>query len=105
MLRPLGVRSRSNLYSLWFGPRIGFELLNGQLQLASATPGTLDVVAATGQHVYGGLVAGMRVGFRHVHAALELDASFHHVSGEVGGASTSLDEVTLTPGGALIVSF
>ena len=33
------------------------------------------------RHFYGALVAGARVGFRHVHLALEIDAAYHHADG------------------------
>ena len=103
----LGVKSTSDIYSLWFGPRAGFEILGGRLQLGDSA--IYDVSA---RHFYGGLVAGLRVGFRHVHAVIELDANYHRVdgsfktSGSTGaGSSTDVQQVSLTPAGALEISF
>jgi hypothetical protein len=105
----LGIKSASDLYSIWFGPRGGFEIMGGRLQIGSdAMPMTYDVHA---KHFYGMLVAGMRVGFRHVHVAIELDAGYHHVDGTFAPTgtsaqtSTSVQQITLTPAGALEVSF
>lgn len=103
----IGLRSASDLYALWFGPRAGFEVLSGRLQLGpEAAPSIYDVSA---RHFYGSLVAGLRVGFRHVHAAIELDAGYHDVNGTftTSGVVTAarIKQITLTPAGALLVSF
>lgn len=113
----IGVKSASDIYALWFGPRAGFEIVAGRLQLGQDATSILDVSA---RHFYGGLVAGMRVGFRHVHAAIELDAGYHRVDGSFkpsapagpgnGGSagtatSTSVQQLSLTPAGALDISF
>ncbi|APR83310.1 Hypothetical protein A7982_08659 [Minicystis rosea] len=104
----IGVKSPSDIYSVWFGPRAGFEILAGRLQLGQDTAAqTFDVQA---RHFYGMLVAGVRVGFRHVHVAIELDAGYHRVDGTFkstgsGETSTHVQQITLTPAGALEVSF
>jgi hypothetical protein len=110
----VGWRSASDIYSLWLGPRGGFEILGGNLHFgettAAASPETLAVYDVHARHFYGMLVAGLRVGFRHVHVAIELDAAYHHVTGTFqlqGGpkTSTSVQQISLTPAGALQVSF
>ncbi len=73
----IGVRNSTDLYAFWFGPRGGFEILGGRIQ--PGDPTTLDDIQA--RHFYAGLTAGARVGFRHVHLALELNASYHYVNG------------------------
>jgi hypothetical protein len=105
----IGVKSTSDIYALWFGPRAGFEIVSGRLQLGGDEASLFDVTA---RHFYGGLVAGMRVGFRHVHAAIELNAAYHRAdgafktSGTAGsGTSTSVQQISLTPAGALEISF
>jgi hypothetical protein len=60
----------------------------------------------------------MRVGFRHVHLALEINASYHHADGTLqdapapgmvgpppSPASTSVQQISVTPAGALEVTF
>lgn len=103
----IGVQSASDIYAFWFGPRGGFEYLAGGIQLADQTV-PLDVHAT---HEYASLVAGFRVGFRHVHVAVELDATYHHAdgdfvpSGSMATTSVSVQQLTLTPAGALEVNF
>lgn len=98
----LGVRSASDLYAFWIGPRAGLELLSGKVPALDGTPGLAD---ARGRHLFAGLVMGLRVGFRHVHAALELSAAYHRADGRIGAAELGLSQVSLTPGAALVFSF
>lgn len=98
----LGVRSANDLYAFWIGPRAGVELLSGRVPSPDGSPTLADL---RGSHVHAGLVVGVRVGFRHVHAALELSAAYHHAAGTLGGVELGLDQVSLTPGGALLLSF
>lgn len=104
----IGAKSKNDLYAGWFGVRGGFESLNGDIGTladggAPSSPLTTEEVSA--QHYYVGVVLGLRVGFRHVHVALELDGAFHRAVGSIGGVDVGLSQLTLTPGGALIVSF
>jgi hypothetical protein len=111
----LGIRSASDLYAFWLGPRVGFEILSGRTQLTdSSGMGTLYDVS--GKHFYTGLTVGARVGFRHVHLALELNAAYHHADGSYqtspmgmtpGGAptSSSVQQISITPAGAIVVNF
>jgi hypothetical protein len=108
----LGVRSASDLYAFWFGPRAGFEILSGRLQ-----PDPTSLTDVQAKHFYAGLTAGARVGFRHVHLALELNASFHHADGTFRtstappgpppgpATSTSVQQLSLTPASALEINF
>jgi hypothetical protein len=118
----IGVRNSSDNYAFWFGPRGGFEILRGDVPL---DPNIFDVQVT---HFYAGLTAGMRVGFRHVHLALELNASYHSANGafttvcSTGGpplsttpcspvvpspppTSTSVQQLSLTPAGAIEITF
>lgn len=102
----LGFRSDADLYALWFGPRLGLELLGGEVRLppaGSASRGPL--VDASGQHLRLGFVLGVRAGFRHVHVALEATATYHHATGEIGGTPVAIDQGTIAPGGGLTVTF
>lgn len=86
-----GVRSKSDLYAFWVGPRGGFEALGD---------GEGSV-----RHWLGGFVVGVRGGFRHVHVALELDGGYHRADGTALGSSIGVGLFTLTPSGALVFSF
>lgn len=102
----IGYQSQSNVYALWAGPRVGFEYFRGNLQSPvdttnpDATP--WDVSATQGLF---GFAAGVRVGFRNVHAAIELDGAYHLADGQLGGHSVVVRQFTLSPAGAFIVSF
>jgi hypothetical protein len=102
----IGVKSKNDLYALWFGPRGGFETMSGELAAPpdpAVTGPAFDDVSA--QHYYVGLVLGLRAGFRHIHVAIELDGAFHYATGTLGTEELSLSQVTLAPGGALVISF
>lgn len=98
-----GWKSTSDLYSIWLGPRAGIELLKGRLLEDSQNPESL--VDVTGRHIFAGFVAGVRVGFRHVHVALELSGAYHRADGSLAGAAVGLNQFTLTPAGALLTTF
>jgi hypothetical protein len=111
----LGFRSTGDLYAIWFGPRGGFELLSGRTQFADST-GMPELYDVSGKHFYAGLTLGARVGFRHVHLALEVNAAYHHADGSFqtsasgstpAGPSTSssVQQLSITPAGALVVNF
>jgi hypothetical protein len=97
----IGVRSTGDLYAVWFGPRAGFEILRGQLQFDKKSP----LIDVSGRHFYGGLTAGLRVGFRHVYVAVEVNATYHHADGTFQAASTDVQQLTITPAGALQAAF
>jgi hypothetical protein len=106
----IGAHSRSDLYALWIGPRAGFELLRGNVAETALLPGVgtpsdaLSDVTAT--HIYAGGVAGLRVGFRHLHVAIELDANYHRAWGTLGTLpSVTIEAFSLTPAGALVATF
>ena len=111
----IGVRSSADIYAFWFGPRAGFQVFTGQVQLAQGM-GAAPLFDVTGKQFYAGLTAGTRVGFRHVHLALEINAAYHAGDGSFrlaspvpgpppAGASSSVQQISLTPAGALEVDF
>jgi hypothetical protein len=113
----IGIRSTSDIVAFWFGPRGGFEIMTGQVQLSDFA-GNTPLFDVDGKHFYVGLTAGIRVGFRHVHLAIELNGAYHAADGSfrptspagVGVApapssSSSVQQLSLTPAGALEVTF
>jgi hypothetical protein len=112
----IGVRTSADVFAFWFGPRAGFEVFTGQVQLSDGMGGA-PLFDVTGKQFYVGLTAGARVGFRHVHLALEMNAAYHAASGSfaanmttnptssAGSGMASVQQIALTPAGALEVSF
>jgi hypothetical protein len=111
----IGWRSAADIFSFWFGPRAGFEVFTGQVQMSDFGGGNprFDV---TGHQFYAGLTAGARVGFRHVHLAIEVNASYHAANGSFtlavpdpgvssGATPGAVQQLSITPAGALEVSF
>jgi hypothetical protein len=99
----LGVRSTSDLYAIWLGPRAGIEFLRGRAYDESQMlNGSVD---ASARHIFAGFVIGARAGFRHVHVALELDGAYHRADGSIGATSIGRNQLSLTPGGALLIDF
>ncbi len=105
----LGWRSQSDVYCGWIGPRGGLEILRGHVLDSELGPiGGADAATsleAKLTHGHVGGVVGARVGFRHVHVAVEIDAAYHRVSATLGARSATLDQVTLTPSGAIVATF
>lgn len=102
----LGVASRGDVYAVWVGPRSGLEWIAGDLALDPAGGATVaPPLHVDARHVWVGGVVGMRAGFRHVHAALEVEVGYHRADGTLGGAPVLLEQVAVTPAGALVFSF
>jgi hypothetical protein len=103
-----GLRSSADILSVWLGARGGFEYLQGsrELELGPDAPlGEPPVEDVSAWHGYAGGLAGLRVGFRHVFAVLEIDAAMHWAEGDVGSDSATVSQFGLAPGGALIGQF
>lgn len=99
----IGWRSDSEVVSLWAGPRAGYERLTGTVSLGAVSPAPTGDL--TLDHWYAGGVVGLTVGFRHLHAALELDAYEHGVRGNVAASKADVQGVTVAPAAALVSTF
>jgi hypothetical protein len=108
-----GYRLLEGFGDIWFGPRLGFEHLNGDLDLNQQAPGAgrLDL---SGNHFWGGLLAGFSLGIPPLWLRFELATAYHHVSGELkpSGAGGGLDfgdlersGWTFSPSGAIVGKF
>jgi hypothetical protein len=104
----IGFRSDADIFAGWLGARGGFEWLDGQRDLEVEPSAPLDTPTAedvSGLHGFVGGLLGLRVGFRYVHAVLEVDAAMHWVSGDVGPESVAVQQFGLSPSGALVGHF
>jgi hypothetical protein len=95
-----GWRSDAGVISLWAGARGGLERIVDRASSSAAASTPLDLT-----HWHAGGVAGLAVGFRHVHVAVELETSYHGVRGNVGISDVTVTGVTLTPAGGLLFTF
>jgi hypothetical protein len=91
-----GWRSDAGIVSLWTGARGGFDQV-----------GALGSAGNKFAHWYVGGLAGLAMGFRHVHVALALETAYHSVKSK--GDDTQPDfevhGLTLTPAGGLLFTF
>ena len=68
--------------------------------LTSATLGA-PPISLSADRFYGGGVAGLAVGFRHIHVAAEIEAAYQTISGSYNQTSVTVSGLTLSPGAAL----
>ena len=104
----LGWRSSADILALWIGARGGFEVVEGEHQLAVAVDASTAAAVTekvTGWHEYVGGLAGVRVGFRYLFAVLEVDAAMNWTNGDVGTESATLRAFGLAPAGAIVGRF
>lgn len=96
----VGWHSKADLYSLWAGPRVGAQLLSGQLD-----PGTGVLVPVSGRAMSVGGLVGLRAGLRHLFAVVELEVAHRFATGTIGAETVSVAGCAVTPFGGLVVSF
>ena len=87
------------IFEAWGGVRLGFEHVGGGLALGGIRT-TGDATAFRG-----GLVVGLAVGFRRVHALLELAADYEYWRGQLGSLGFERQGVALVPAFGLRVRF
>lgn len=103
----VGFTSDADVYNVYFGPRGGFEYLNGQRDL-EADP--LDPSAPLAEPIGGwhsqiGGIFGFRVGFRYLFAIMEVGADHHWASGTIGADDATFRVFAIRPAGALVGRF
>ena len=109
----VGWQSAARIYMVWGGARFGWDRTD--LSALSTEPtdavtgkpstGVNEPITLTADRFYGGGVVGMAAGFRHVHAALELDVAYQTLNGAFNGTSVSVQGLSMAPAAALWVTF
>jgi hypothetical protein len=103
----VGWQSLGGLYTLWAGPRGGFERVVVETLTSEpkeVTIGTPPVrLEATRFHAGG--VVGIATGFRHVHVALEAGIAYQVVNGTYNATDVTVRGVTIAPASALWWTF
>ncbi len=95
----VGYASDDDLYMGWVGVRGGFEHVDVSEVRSEPKAVTLGTppVGLSADMTWGSALVGLAVGFRHVHVALELDASYGSVSGSYNGVSARVSGFNLSP--------
>jgi hypothetical protein len=103
----VGYQSDGDLYMIWAGLRGGWQQVEiGDLtSQPGSTPLGAPPISLSATEFWGGGVIGAAVGFRHVHLALELDASYDSVAGDFNGARAHVGGASLMPASALWWTF
>jgi hypothetical protein len=97
----IGANTANDLYALWVGPRLGLDWVGGRVDgPAASVAGEFSA-----RRIHAGLVLGLRAGFRHLHAALEVSATYHHIDGSIGGLDVTTQQWAIAPAGALVATF
>ncbi|MCW5832750.1 MAG: hypothetical protein KIS78_10100 [Labilithrix sp.] len=102
-----GWQSESGLYSLWAGPRAGFEWVAVERLTSEPRDVTLGApplrLEATRWHAGG--VLGVATGFNHVHVALEAGVAYQIVNGTYNANDVGVRGLTVTPATAVWWTF
>jgi hypothetical protein len=98
----IGYESEGDLYMLWLGARGGWEHVDIS-EVSSDNGATLGQapISLSATRFWGGALLGFAVGFRHLHVAVELDASYASVTGDYNETKVQVSGVTVTPASAL----
>lgn len=103
----VGWQSTGGLYSVWLGPRAGYE----HVTVESLTSEPKDITIGTppikleADRFHAGGVLGIATGFKHVHVALELGLGYQIVRGSYNATSVNVNGLSITPASALLWSF
>jgi hypothetical protein len=103
----VGWHSEGGLYQLWAGARGGFE--RDDIETLTSEPKDITIgtppirLAAT--RFFGGGLAGIATGFRHVHVAAEIAASYQSVTGDFNDTHVTASGLSITPAAALWWTF
>lgn len=101
----VGWRSSGDILWWWAGVRGAYEKLRGTISLAVPEPQlSLDGDVDARRLMVAGL-AGLAVGFRHLHAGVELQGAYQDAKGSLWGTDVNVQGVTISPAAALIGSF
>ena len=100
----VGWKSDADLVWIWTGARAGYNRFQGDV-VYSRSADRPNVSYATIHHAYGLGVLGFAIGFRYLHAAVELQAGYQRAEGSLWQHKTTLDGLLLSPSTALIAKF
>ena len=88
-----------DMYQVWVGARTGWEHVNIDLLTSEPRSVTLGVppISLSAERFFAGAVAGLAVGFRHIHVALELDIAYQSIVGTYNQTQSSINGISLAP--------
>jgi hypothetical protein len=103
----VGWQSDAGLYQIWGGARAGFE--HDTIEALTSEPKNISLgvppIGLSATRIWGGGLVGLAAGFRHVHAAFELDVAYQTGTGDYNGTHVAIQGVSVSPASALWWSF
>jgi hypothetical protein len=103
----VGWQSDGGLYQLWAGARAGFE--HDDIETLTSEPKDITIglppIRLRATRYFGGALAGIGTGFRHIHVAAEIAASYQSVTGDYNDTHVAVSGLSITPAGALWWTF
>jgi hypothetical protein len=105
-----GLTSDADVLWWWVGARAGYESLRGSVAYevpAPATGGAATSISGDveGRRMWASALTGIAIGFRHVHAGIELQGTYHDARGKLWGTDVTANGLSVTPAAALLGSF
>lgn len=103
----VGWQSLNGLYSLWFGPRGGFERIVIDTLTSEPKDVTFGVppIRLEATRFHAGGVVGIATGFNHVHVALEAGVAYQTVRGTYNANDVTVRGLTIAPASAVWWTF
>jgi hypothetical protein len=103
----VGWQSEGGLYQIWGGARAGFE--RDDIETLTSEPKDITIgtppVRLRATRFFGGAIAGIGTGFRHIHVAAEIAASYQTVTGDFSDTHVTVAGVSITPAAAVWWTF
>lgn len=100
-----GWQSSAEVVWWWTGARGGYEKLRGEVGYEAPAPAQSIVGDIDGERVYVVGLMGLAVGFRHLHAAIEVQGGYQQAKGKLWGTEVDVSGATVSPSAALIGKF
>ena len=100
-----GWQSSSQIVWWWSGVRGGYEKLRGKVGYEAPEPALPIDGDIDGQRVFVTGLMGLAVGFRHLHAAIEVQAGYQHAEGTLWDTDVEVSGMSVSPAAALMGRF
>lgn len=101
----VGWRSSGNIVWGWTGTRVGYEQLRGEVGYEAPAPAQPLDGDIDGHRIFALGLIGMAIGFRHFHAAVEIQGGYQHAEAALWDTDVDVSGVSLSPAAALIGKF
>ena len=100
-----GWQSSGDIVWWWIGAHGGYEKLRGQVALNRPAPSAALDGDIDAKRMYALGLTGLAVGFRHLHAAIEVQGGYQRAEGTLWDTDVKVEGATVSPAAALIGKF